>query len=65
MGHQQFARLRVGIGEPPEQWDPADYVLSKFGKDEAKVMAEAVCRAADAAVVWATDGIDQSMNQFN
>jgi PTH1 family peptidyl-tRNA hydrolase len=30
----ELARLRFGIGTPPEGWDVADYVLSRFAADE-------------------------------
>lgn len=65
LGSEEFARLRIGIGEPPARWDAADYVLSKFTKDELPEMEEAVERAADAVAVWVTQGIDACMNQYN
>jgi PTH1 family peptidyl-tRNA hydrolase len=64
-GGQDVPRLRIGIGEPPPQWDVADYVLSKFTKDEAETMAAAVNRAASAVVDWVEHGIDYCMNQYN
>ena len=30
----EFPRVRVGIDKPPEGWDLADYVLSKFSKED-------------------------------
>ncbi len=65
LGTEEFARLRIGIGEPPARWNAADYVLSKFTKDEIAEMEEAVGRAADAVAVWVEQGIDACMNQFN
>ncbi len=61
----QFARLRIGIGAPPENWDVADYVLSKFSGEDVDVMQDAVHRAADAAADWAREGIEASMNRHN
>lgn len=65
LGTEEFARLRIGIGSPPEGWDWADYVLSKFGKEEIPEVDNAVVRAADAAVLWAREGIDTCMNRYN
>ena len=34
LGTRRVSRLRIGIGSPPEGWDWADYVLSKFTREE-------------------------------
>ena len=38
-GTDAFARIRVGTGAKPKNWDLADYVLAPFGKDERKAVA--------------------------
>lgn len=30
LGTEEFARIRIGVGEKPEGWDLADYVLGRF-----------------------------------
>jgi len=65
LGSEEFARLRMGIGAPPEGWDWADYVLSKFSKEEIAEIEEAVGKAADAVALWAREGIEFCMNQYN
>jgi peptidyl-tRNA hydrolase, PTH1 family len=65
LGTDEFARLRIGIGSPPEGWDWADYGLSKFRPEEAAEIDQAVQRAADAVAGWAQEGIDVSMNRYN
>ncbi len=65
LGSEHVPRLRIGIGSPPEQWDVADYVLSKFRSDELEVIQQAVTRAADAAADWVCQGIQACMNQYN
>jgi len=65
LGTEEFARLRIGIGPPPNGWDATDYVLTKFTRQELPEMEEAVRRAADAVAVWAREGIQHCMNQYN
>jgi PTH1 family peptidyl-tRNA hydrolase len=65
LGTEEFSRLRIGIGTAPEGWIWADYVLSKFSPDELPTMRQAVESAADAVVVWAREGIEFCMNQYN
>lgn len=65
LSSEEFGRLRIGIGQPPQGWDAADYVLGKFSKQERSEIDAAVWRAADAVPVWARDGIEACMNQFN
>jgi PTH1 family peptidyl-tRNA hydrolase len=62
---EEFARLRIGVGTAPEGWNWADYVLSKFTAEELPVAERAVASAADAVVVWARQGIESCMNQYN
>src|ERR1700716_1149069 len=45
-----FRRLRIGIGRPPGNMDPADYVLASFRPEEREDIDAAVAQAADAIV---------------
>jgi peptidyl-tRNA hydrolase, PTH1 family len=65
LGTQDVPRLRIGIDATPENWDTADYVLSKFSAAERKVVSDALSRSADAAQSWLSDGIETAMNRFN
>lgn len=65
LGTQEFARIKVGVGEKPSRMDLADYVLSHFSKEEYKRMEEACRDAAAAAVAMMTEGIDEAMNHYN
>ncbi len=64
-GTQDFMRIRVGVGEKPEGWDLADYVLSRFPKEERKEVEEAMEKAADAATLMLHGEVDKAMNLFN
>lgn len=65
LGSDAWARLRVGIGTPPPQWDAADYVLGKMTGNERTEMELACQRAAEAVEVWAREGIQVAMNRYN
>ncbi len=58
-------RLRVGIGAPPDGWDIADYVLSKFSAEERTTMDESVKRAAKGVADWVSKDIQFCMNHYN
>jgi PTH1 family peptidyl-tRNA hydrolase len=64
LGTNEFARLRIGIGRPTSG-SAVSYVLSRFRREEEERVPEIVQLAADAAICWATDGLDTAMNQFN
>jgi PTH1 family peptidyl-tRNA hydrolase len=61
----QYARLRVGIGNNFPPGRQADYVLSKWTAEEEKVLPEIVERSAEAALAFGTIGLAFAMNQFN
>lgn len=65
LGSEEFPRLRIGIGQPPAGLDPADYVLGRFARHERPEIEAAVWRAADAVKLWAREGIESCMNQYN
>lgn len=64
-GTQDFMRIRVGVGEKPEGWDLADYVLSRFNKEERAAVEDAMEDAADAAVLMLHGEVDKAMNRYN
>ncbi len=65
LGTTEFARLRLGVGRGDARRDLADHVLSRFEADERAALDEFVARAADAAEMFAVDGIDKVMNAYN
>ncbi len=62
---EEFPRLRIGIGAPPEGWDATDFVLARFAEEELPEIERAVARAADAVVEWVHEGILSCMNRYN
>jgi PTH1 family peptidyl-tRNA hydrolase len=65
LGTNEFPRLRVGVGRGDTRRDLADHVLAGFEPDEQLEIARAMTRAAEAAEVFATDGIVKVMDMFN
>lgn len=60
-----FGRLRVGVGRGDQRRDLADYVLARFDRPEAELVAQMTSRAADAAEMFITSGIAAVMNEYN
>ena len=65
LGHDEFHRVRMGVGEKPQGYDLVDYVLGHFPKEEREIMDESAKRAADAVEMMITDGADAAMNRYN
>jgi PTH1 family peptidyl-tRNA hydrolase len=65
LGTTEFARLRLGVGRGDPRRDLADHVLAKFEPEERPVLDEFITRAADAAEMFAADGIEKVMNAYN
>ena len=63
-GSEQIARLKIGIGHNFVV-SGANYVLSHFAVEEMPLMAAVFTRAAQAALIWAKQGITQAMNLYN
>ena len=65
VGGPGFVRVRVGIGRPPPQMEPADYVLGRFPKGVEKDVENCVAWAVEAASTIRELGAVKAMNQFN
>ena len=60
-----FPRIRIGIGPLPQGADIISFVLGEFSGEENATLEKVVPRAADAAKLFMSDGIDIAMNHFN
>lgn len=65
LGTEEFQRLKVGIGRPPQGWQTADYVLSKFTDEEWPLITEAIKEGVAAVEKTLEQGIEVAMNSFN
>lgn len=62
---EEFPRLRLGIGRPPEGMDMTSYVLGVFRRSEWPTVSETLERAVQAVETWIYHGIEEAMNRFN
>jgi PTH1 family peptidyl-tRNA hydrolase len=62
---EEFPRLRMGIGPPPENQDMIAFVLADFEPEEEKPVVEMATLAAEAAICFFQHGIEVAMNRFN
>ena len=62
---QQYARLRMGIGNDYPQGMQIDYVLGRFSCDELDVLKPVVDISVDIIRSFVLSGIDITMNQYN
>jgi PTH1 family peptidyl-tRNA hydrolase len=65
LGTTEFARLRLGVGRGDQRRDLADHVLSTFEPEERSELDPFIARAADAAEMFAVEGIGKVMNVYN
>lgn len=65
VGTRDYARVRVGVGRPPPQVDPADYVLGQFRRADDAELEGSVERACEAARLCVELGAAKAMNQVN
>jgi len=61
----EFARVRVGIGRPPNGHDPAEFVLTPLSASELAEISLTVERAGDAVECVVREGADAAMGRFN
>ncbi len=64
-GSDQFSRVKVGVGHKPEGRDLADYVLSRFSKEERLQVEDAISDAVAAVSLMVQGRTEEAMNLYN
>lgn len=64
MGAEYF-RIRMGIGRPVGQQDPADFVLKPFNPTERTALPDFISRGADAVESLISKGLEKAQTEFN
>ena len=62
---QQYARLRMGIGNDYPQGGQIDWVLGRFSDDDLKTLQPSIDTAVEILKSFVLAGIDITMNQYN
>ena len=65
-GGEEFPRIRIGVGAPAhDDYEMADWVLSKLSIEERKQISETALKAAAALEMIIMRGVDDAMAEFN
>lgn len=59
---QDFVRLRLGIGRPPQGEDPAGFVLRPFNKEEQAPLEVMIDTGIEALQLLIAEGFDRAQN---
>ena len=62
---QQYARLRMGIGNEFQQGKQVDWVLGRYSDEEMQTLQPAIDKAVEVIKSFVLSGIDFTMNAFN
>ena len=65
IGTQDYARIRLGIGNEFGRGQQVGYVLGELSKEEQEQMPEICKRTIEGIKAWATIGADRAMNIVN
>jgi len=65
IGTQQYARLRVGIGNDFPKGMQVDWVLGKYDEEDMTALRPAIDTSVDIIKSFVLAGIDITMNQYN
>ncbi|MEY8416000.1 aminoacyl-tRNA hydrolase [Tissierella praeacuta] len=60
-----FPRVKIGIGKKHEAQDLANFVLSRFSKEEREIIEGSILLGAQSVEAIIKYGIDEAMNEFN
>lgn len=66
LGNQQFVRIKIGVGQKPHpNYDLADWVLSRFGKEDLEKLGDVLQSVPGAIKLLLNGDVSGAQNRFN
>jgi PTH1 family peptidyl-tRNA hydrolase len=62
---QNFARVRIGAGQAPENWELINWVLSAISKEDMPLCQSAIEKVPSLVETYLAKGIAAAQNEFN
>jgi len=63
--HGDFVRVRLGIGRPPAETAPREFVLTPFGLEGTEVMKDLIKGGLQAVRLILTHGVERAQNMLH
>lgn len=64
-GTQEFARIKIGVGQKPEGGDLVKHVLGRFSREEDGMFRDVFALAEEGLLAWLQEDMKSAMNKVN
>ena len=64
-GTQEFARIKIGVGQKPEGGDLEKHVLGRFSREEDGMFRDVFALAEEGLLAWLQEDMKSAMNKVN
>ena len=64
-GTQEFARIKIGVGQKPEGGDLVKHVLGRFSREEDGMFRDVFALAEEGLLAWLQEDMKCAMNKVN
>lgn len=64
-GTQEFARIKIGVGQKPEGGDLVKHVLGRFSREEDGMFRDVFALAEEGLLAWLQEDMKSAINKVN